>query len=147
MLTGEADRCRGGGSARDAFLSAAALGAPGVTSRLSATIPSITTGGGRSLLLTFGSVTAKPLIVVNQRRPSRPFQPAGLAAPVHCTPTMPSSLPKVAQEMDPTFLASKSSRLFFSARNTPFGQLIQRQPALSSSNSRMSSLKRPCRVV
>src|ERR1035441_10349206 len=109
MRTGEEDTFRADAPAGDVVLFLSAVPAPGATFRLSATILSITTGGGRSLLVMFGSVTARPLMVVNQSRPSRPFQPAGLAAPVHWTPTMPSSLPKVAQEIDPTVSASKSS--------------------------------------
>src|SRR6266851_5024902 len=84
---------------------ARALGSlPSSILRLSAIIPSITTGGGLSLVLILDSTATTPRMVGNQSRPSRPFQPAGLATPLHWTLTRPSALPKAVLVMALIFL-------------------------------------------
>src|SRR5437763_1209576 len=115
---------------------------------LSARMSSTTIDGGELFSsIEFGSTTTTPRVVGNQSRPSTPFQPAGLATPLHCTLDIPSAFPYDAQLMVWIFPWSKSSRSFFFTRKTPEKQLIQRLSRPSSKISKMLSLNKPCFVV
>src|SRR2546430_2671639 len=93
---------------------------------LSVQISSITTGGGLSLVLILDWTATTPRIVGNQIRPSLPFQPAGLATPLHWMLTSPSAFPKGVVWTNLIVPRSRSSKSFLLTRKIPVRQLIQK---------------------
>src|SRR5262245_53389423 len=100
--------------------------AEGPTSFLSAVTSSITTGGGLSFVFILLSAASTPRMVGNHSRAACPFQPDGLATPLHCTLASPSALPKAMQVRALIFPLSKSSKSLLLARKIPLRQLIQK---------------------
>src|SRR3954465_13768557 len=96
------------------------------TDFLSATTSSMTPRGGRSFGLMVESTATTPGIVGNHKRPSLPFQPAGLETPLHCTLARPSDFPKAVQFSVRVEARSKPARSFLSTRKMPLRQLIQK---------------------
>ncbi len=103
----------------------------------------MTTGAGRAeRLVSAGSTTARPLLVVNHSRPSAVWHEAGCRPPEHFSVNMPSLRSYVRHGNGWPVSANPFSALL-AMRKMPPDELIQRFPNPSSSMSQMKLLGNP----